>query len=282
MKSKSIYCVYCGEKNNIKDKKCKKCKKKLDPKENMILDYIKGKITGKVKGNIQEGILSFIKNLIISHFYGIVVTATLIFTIVSAIVTNNDETVITEVNDKPDILINNLNKCVIDNSKELIKICNEGYILDGSICKKEEEIGATVNNVCPNGYYAGGNTCISNENVTMLTRQECIAPAGDNVVGTKVENGQCWVNYCAGWTDGECSAGSMEPIEFTTITYCPTGTSLVDGVCKRFSNYNIEYSCSEGILSGDKCLITKEEESTLGCLEGYILNEECNLCVLGE
>lgn len=282
MKNKEIYCVYCGSKNKLNDLKCKKCKKKLDPKENMVLDYLKDHVKDNLKGNIQDSIISIIKNFIISHLYGFILTATLIFTIVSALVTSVSDQNIVEVTEKPTILINNLNRCVIANSRELVNVCNEGYILDGDVCKKEEQLAATVNNVCPDGYYASGNTCISNTNYTMLTRQECIAPNLDNVVGTRVENGVCFVNYCSGWTDGECSAGSMEPIDFTTISYCPNGTTLVNGVCKSFANYNVSYSCSEGTLSGDKCIVIREETAELGCEDGYVLDEECNLCVLGE
>jgi len=145
MRYKKIYCVYCGEKNTVKDIKCKKCKKKLDPKENMVLDYIKDHLKDDIKGNIQDSIISVIKKFIISHLYGIVLTATLIFTVVSAIVTNiNENSGIVEVNEKPNVLINNLNRCVIENSKELINICEEGYILNDGICRKEEVHDALV------------------------------------------------------------------------------------------------------------------------------------------
>lgn len=281
MKSKKIYCVYCGKKNNIVDLKCKSCKKKLDPKENMLFEYIKDHIKDDFKSNIGNKTIDIIKKFIINHLYGSILTATLIFTLVSAIVAPKGDD-IEKVTTKPSILINNINKCVIANSKEIINVCSEGYVLDGDICKKEEQVNATATNVCPNGYYASGNTCISKTNYNMLTRKECIAPVGDNVVGTHIENGQCFVNYCAGWTDGECSAGSMEPIDFTVTSYCPNGTNLVNGVCKMLANYNIEYSCSEGTLNGDKCMTIREEESKIGCEDGYILNEECNLCVLGE
>lgn len=279
MRYKKIYCVYCGEKNTSKDSKCKKCKKKLNPKENMLLDYIKDHIKGDIEGNI----ISIVKNLIISHLYGTVLTATLIFTVVSAIVTTvNDDKEFIKVEEKPTVLINNLNKCVFVNSKEAINICNEGYLLDGDICRKEEQQDAMVNYVCPNGYTASGNLCVSNDNFSMLTKEECIAPEGENVVGAHVENGTCWVEYCSGWTDGVCSAGSMEPIDFTITSYCPPGTTLINGVCKKTANYNISYSCEEGTLSENKCLIIKEEVTHLGCEEGYILNQECNLCILGE
>lgn len=274
---KKIYCVYCGEKHDIKDIKCKKCNKKLNPKENLFFDYIKDKI----KSNIGDNIIETIKNLITSYLYGTILTATIIFTVVSVVITNDDEHVL-EVTKKPTLLIDNLNKCSIENSKELINVCSEGYTLDGKVCKKEELIDATLNVVCPDGYYQSGDICISYENVGMLTREECIAPPDENAIGTHVEEGICFVEYCGGWTDGECSAGSSEPIDFTITSYCPSDTTLINGVCKRLTNYNTYYSCNEGALENDKCKIINEESSKLGCEEGYILNEECNICVLGE
>lgn len=283
MKYKKIYCVYCGEENNAKDLHCKKCKKKLNPKENMFLDYIKDHVKDDVKSNVQDSIISIINNFIISHLYGSIFTATLIFTIVSVVVTtvNNDDRIV-NVTEKPDILINNLNSCVIQNSKELVNICEDGYTLDGDVCKKEEVIDAVASNVCSNGYYLSGSTCISYTTYNFLTKQECIAPSGDNVIEAKVENGECLVSYCSGWTDGECSAGHTEPIDFTIISYCPDGTTLVGGVCKTLANYSVEYSCSEGTLSGNQCIVIKEEKAELGCEKGYIFDTECNLCVLGE
>jgi len=278
MRNKNIYCIDCGEKNKLKDIKCKKCNKKLDPKENLYFDYIKD----KVKGDIQDNILETIKKFIIGHLYGIVLTATLIFTITSAVVSINTDEKITETNTKPEILISSLNKCVINGSKELTNVCEEGYSLENNVCKKVEEKDAIENKKCNEGYYLSGNICVSNTNYNKLKKEECLAPNGNNVVGASVVDGVCLVSYCSGYTDGVCSAGSSEPIDFTISYYCPTGTREINGVCKKVINYNTEYTCEEGSLSEKKCLINIEKEATLGCEAGYVLNEECNLCVLGE
>lgn len=279
MRNKKIYCIYCGEKNNKKDVKCKKCKKKLDPKENLVLDYIKDHFKSDVEGNI----ITLIKNFITSHLYGSILTATLIFTVVSAVVTTiGKDGDVLEVTEKPMILVNNINKCVFASSKEPIDVCNEGYILEEGTCIREETYDAITSRVCPDQYALSGNSCISNANFNMLTKQECIAPTGANVSGSHIQDGVCYVEYCVDWTDGVCSAGSSEPIDFTTTSYCPNGTKLVNGVCKKYSNYTVSYHCEEGTLSHDKCVVVKEEEPDLGCEAGYTLNEECNLCVLGE
>jgi len=283
MKSKKIYCVYCGEKNNIKDLKCKKCNKKLNPKENMFFDYLKGKIKDDLKGKTEDTAFDIIKNFIISHLYGSIFTATLIFTIVSAIVTNIDNRDIINVTEKPNILISNLNECVFTSSLRPLELCDEGYILEEGLCKKDIEVNAEENNGCPEGYFFNGTSCVSNMNYEKITDKECLLPDDGAYEVYIAPTGECVANYCNEWLDGQCQSGSGEPIDFTINEYCHDGTVMLGGVCKSITNATLEYSCEEGILkNNNKCLITKEKESYMGCLDGYTYNEVCNLCVLGE
>jgi len=282
MKKKKIYCVYCGEKNNIKDLKCKKCNKKLDPKENMFLDYLKDKIKDDLKGKTEDKVFDIIKNFIISHLYGSIFTATLIFTIVSAIVANIDNKEIIKVTEKPSILISNLNECVFINSLKPIKLCDEGYTLEDGVCIKEEVVNAKENNVCVDGYYFNGTSCVSNINYEKIIDKQCLLPNDGAYEVYIAPTGECVANYCNEWIDGECQSGSGEPIDFTINEYCPNGTTMVGGVCKSFTNATLEYSCENGTLNNNKCIITEEKETYLGCSQGYNYNELCNLCVLGE
>jgi len=283
MNYKRIYCVYCGEKNNAKDLKCKKCKKKLNPKENMFLDYLKAHIKDDLKGKVQDKAISIIKNYIISHLYGFVLTATLIFTITSVVVTTiGDKQNITNVSSKPSVLVSNLNKCIFDNYSEPINLCDDGYELKDSICVRKNESDAIKKYVCSAGYFLSNGKCISNENFDMLSKQECIAPKGEFVVGAHVDNGVCFAEYCSGWTDGVCSAGASEPIDFTVVNYCPSGTAKINGACKKTKSYEIVYSCEVGEIKGNRCIVKEEKETKLGCEDNYIYNEECNVCVLGE
>lgn len=278
MRSKSIYCVYCKKKNNTKDKKCCKCNKKLDPKESLFIDYLKEHIKDDLKGKVEDKIIDIIKNFIISHLYGFILIATLIFTVVSGIITNGEE--IKEVTEKPILL--NKNSCQFKDSKDLIKACRDGYSLEDDVCVKEKIISADVRYECIEGYSLNSNRCISNESFELIIDKKCIAPNESDVLGAEIIDGECIVKRCAGWTDGVCSAGSNEPIDFTITTYCPSGTSLINGKCKKITNYNITYNCASGELDKDKCIIIKEEDYNLECPDGYNLNEECNLCVLGE
>lgn len=275
---KYIYCVYCGERNNIKNLKCKRCNKKLNPKENLFFDYLKEHIKDDLKGKTQDKIFSIIKNFIISHLYGSVFTATLIFTIVSSILINVNNDNIISVSKKPTILLEN-NNCNFENAKLQSYLCSDGFILNNGVCEKQEQVDARNSYSCINGYYLNNNKCISNESFSKLRKEECIAPSGDNVMGTTIQDGTCLVQYCSGWTDGECSAGYSDPIDFTITEYCPDGTTLINNVCKKITNLQTEYSCEEGILEGNKCIITKKEKPLLACEKGYIFNEECNICV---
>ena len=282
MKSKKIYCVYCGEKNSSKDLKCKKCNKKLNPKENMFLDYLKEHIKDDLKGNVEDKVFDIIKNFIISHLYGSIFTATLIFTIVSAIVTNIDSNNITKVTQKPSMLVSNLNECIFTSSLNPMEICDDGYILQDGGCKKEEVVNAKENHICSDGYFFNGTSCVSNMNYEKIIDKQCLLPDDGAYEVYISPTGECVANYCNEWIDGECQSGSGEPIDFKVTEYCPNGTTMVGDVCKSITNFTLEYTCEEGILNNNKCLITKEKESYMGCIDGYTLNKECNLCVLGE
>lgn len=79
-KKNKIYCVYCGRENVLEDKKCNKCRKKLNPKNRPFRDYMVDKLKGKVSGDIQDNIFSFILEFIKSHLYGFMLTCSIVFT----------------------------------------------------------------------------------------------------------------------------------------------------------------------------------------------------------
>ena len=284
MKNKNIeYCIYCGTKNKIEDKKCIKCHKKLNPKDRPLLEYIKSKIKDTVKGNIEDNIIDIITKYIKTHLYGFIMTCSIIITTTCIITNVVEDNYIEKVTEKPSLVMSTVNSCLFDNFTSPIKVCKAGYILENNMCIREEEREAISNMICQVGYYQNGNSCISNITYDKLPKEECLLPndgAYEVYIGP---NGECVANYCDEWTDGECVAGAGEPIDYTiTGYYCPNGTIDINGSCKTTSNLITEYSCEEGILSNDKCIITTEQESYLGCTEGYILNEECNLCVMEE
>lgn len=84
-KKTKIYCVYCGTENVLEDKKCKKCKKKLDPKNRPVYDYLTDKLKDKVDGKLQDNIFSLVTNFIQSHLYGTVLTCSIIFAVAAGV-----------------------------------------------------------------------------------------------------------------------------------------------------------------------------------------------------
>ncbi len=275
--NKKIYCVYCGTINNKKDIECKKCNKKLNPKDNLFIDYLKEHIKDDIKGNFEDKTFDIIKKFIISHLYGTTFTATLIFTVVSGLIISNIDNYIEEVERKPQFL---LNACNFEKVESLKYMCDEGYVLNDKKCIKEELTEPTEKLFCQEGYTLNSNYCISNLNYQKETRQECIMPQGNsNILSVQVMDGECMAEVCSGWTDGVCSAGGWEPINFTVFENCPAGTTLINGVCKTTTTVQTEKICNEGNLEDNKCKTIIEKEATLGCDEGYVLNKECNICV---
>ena len=272
-----IYCVFCKEINQLSDKVCKKCHKKLDPKENMLLDYLKDHIKSDLVGKTEDKVISIIKNYIISHLYGAVFSVTLLFTIASALVLNADKYEV--VTKKPDFLINEV-VCDIQGAREPLKLCEEGYTLDDDVCVKREILAPVVTSTCRSGFTKYENECFSDMDYQKLSKQECIMPNNENYLRAYEQDGVCLVDVCSEWAeDGTCSAGSAQEIDYTTTYYCNEGYTLVEGICKMVEKPINKYSCNEGVLENNQCKLEEIKTYTLGCLDNYILNEECNVCV---
>lgn len=129
MKEKK-YCNYCGKENKPDKKLCKKCFRLLEPKDHLLVDYIKSKWFG----NFQDGIFSAIKNFIRTHLYGFVMACSILVTVVSAFVnikasTNNYE-IVTE---KPTVTIEKYNYMGIGLSKEEVAKKYVAALKDGDI-----------------------------------------------------------------------------------------------------------------------------------------------------
>ena len=84
-KSKKAYCVFCGTINDNTLEKCIKCKKELHPKNHLFRDFLYSHIKDELKDKLEDNIFSYLKNYIISHLYGIVMTVSVIFTAVTVV-----------------------------------------------------------------------------------------------------------------------------------------------------------------------------------------------------
>lgn len=72
------YCIFCGAENAADADTCRVCGKTLHPQENLLKEYLYRKTKDKLKGKAEDSFLSVIRNWILSHLYGVVVTVSLI------------------------------------------------------------------------------------------------------------------------------------------------------------------------------------------------------------
>lgn len=94
-KSCKIFCVECGKENKVTAKKCIKCHKNPNPKEHAFKDYV----WGKMSSGAQDEFFKQLKNYILSHLYGIVMSCSLVFTgvaIINNVVSGNHVDKVTE------------------------------------------------------------------------------------------------------------------------------------------------------------------------------------------
>lgn len=94
-----IYCVECGSKNDINNKKCTNCHKTVDPKDHAWHDYWKEKVGGKIGDNT----FKLIKKYIERHLYGVLMTCSVLFTGVSLALNVDQSAPVKEVTRKPEI-----------------------------------------------------------------------------------------------------------------------------------------------------------------------------------
>ena len=73
------YCIYCGTEHAAEDLVCRRCARELDPKENLLKDYLISKTKDKFKGTIEDNLYELIKKYLLSHLYGVVVSVSVVF-----------------------------------------------------------------------------------------------------------------------------------------------------------------------------------------------------------
>ena len=286
MEKKYVYCTNCGTKNSNKDEICKKCKEKIEVKNHLFRDFVYSHTKDKLKSDITDNIFSLISRFLISHLYGTVFVATIIFTGVSAVTLaiNTNNKVYTKTKKAPVVATS----CHKVNSVNPVLACAKGYELIDGKCLKESTVKAKEKNICKDGYYLKGSKCVSNKTYTTYEKQ-CIATNENlkqygltvnskNVLETEIFEGTCTVNICGQFIDGECRAGNYEEIGFTDVPVCKNGTTLVDNECRESMTPTKEYSCEDGKLDNNKCIVTEETEPIPTCEEGYVYNEDCNAC----
>lgn len=84
MTNSKSYCPHCGQVQEPEATVCPYCHKALDEKEHLFREYLINHTKDKLKGSAEDKLYDLIKNFLVSHLYGVVVTITLAATVVSA------------------------------------------------------------------------------------------------------------------------------------------------------------------------------------------------------
>ena len=82
---KKIYCIYCGTENNDEDTKCRHCHKKLHPKQSNLKLFLIRHTKDKLKEKISDSLFDLIRNFLLSHLYGMLVSVLVVFSSASVI-----------------------------------------------------------------------------------------------------------------------------------------------------------------------------------------------------
>ena len=72
------YCIYCGAENSVTAETCVHCEQNLLPKESLLKDFLVERVKDELKGNLQDTIYDAIKNFLLSHLYGTVMTVSIV------------------------------------------------------------------------------------------------------------------------------------------------------------------------------------------------------------
>lgn len=76
--SKKQFCIWCGSELKNQSKFCPKCGKKQIEKENQLVDWLISHTKDKLKGDTESSLFDAIKNFILSHLYGTVMSIAII------------------------------------------------------------------------------------------------------------------------------------------------------------------------------------------------------------
>ena len=87
--SDTIYCEHCGAPNAADAKTCVSCGKDPLPEEHLLLDFLKEHTKSALKDKAEDTVYNVIKNWLLSHLYGLLVTVTVISSTVAAVVSNS-------------------------------------------------------------------------------------------------------------------------------------------------------------------------------------------------
>lgn len=285
---KNFYCIHCGTKNKIEDKKCTKCKKSLHPKCLVLKEYLLDHIKDDLKSNVEDTIIDLLKAWIISHLYGLGITAAILFT-ATTFIAKEIPSLKAQNNYKE--LEKPITMAITCSDLYLVaqeKVCEEGYTLENEKCIKRTNTTPKEHINCPDNFSLIGNSCISNYTINWTEHKTCTTTPttnipgfnANNVLNSYESNGKCYITYCIdrAYVPGTTCRTATETYE-SEASYSYTCSGYQDGSnCKTYGNKSYSYTCDIGTLQGDTCVLEETKEYTLQCPEEYIYNSKCNAC----
>ncbi|MBR4035989.1 MAG: zinc ribbon domain-containing protein [Oscillospiraceae bacterium] len=81
------YCVWCGAAGDKRSTFCTKCGKKMDPDENLLIDYLVSRSKSKFKSKAINTVYDAIKTYLLSHLYGVVIIISVVAVIAADYIT---------------------------------------------------------------------------------------------------------------------------------------------------------------------------------------------------
>lgn len=85
MQSEIQYCNHCGSANKKSSVQCSECEKKIHTSYRPFYDFLKKHTKESLADTVKDTVFSYIKNFLLSHIYGTVLTVTIVATTVSAV-----------------------------------------------------------------------------------------------------------------------------------------------------------------------------------------------------
>ena len=72
------YCIFCGSPLEEGSDICPSCKKQVPVKEDLFKEYLYRNTKDKLKSKVDDTLFSLVKNWILSHLYGVVVSLVIV------------------------------------------------------------------------------------------------------------------------------------------------------------------------------------------------------------
>ena len=261
----NFYCIHCGTKNKKEEKKCKKCNKSLHPKCLVLKEYLLDHIKDDLKSDVQDTIIDLLKAWIVSHLYGIGITAAVLFTATTFVTKEVPSLKVKQDYKQIEEPVAITITCSDLNLVEQEKVCDEGFTLENDQCIKQT-YNKPINHMhCPENFSLIGDTCVSNYNINWTETKTCSQTPSNyirefnaaNVLYSFEDNGMCYIKYCIDrlYTPGTtCTYEEVYEAEWN-YSYSCNEYRDGNGNCKEIGKKSYTFTCDVGKLKGDYCAL---------------------------